>query len=358
MTEQELVLSNDQRRVLQMIYDEFREHGTWPTFGEVDRPLRRLGLNPEVIIQGLRRDSLVSFNGGRMLPVARDELSLALRGIAVCDGAQEDIGNFLRLVPWLAERELDFTPEERQPDLRVTGSEIKEFLQLPNEWAGPLSRLRQIIGLQRWGWSGGEQADGEWYIQVERSISRVGHVRTLEEYLEATAEWEQELQRFSPIPDGFHGTIVNEMGVEYSIDPEADTYVSASVVAALEAAAAVSSWNCDKLHQLVNELNQNFADRNIYSAHAMLRAILDHVPPILACSSFRIVANSYPWGQTDKKYMKRLLEFRDQADDALHRQISSKPDLLDLDDMPSSVGVSRLLQECAGKLLSSEHFRV
>ena len=81
-----------------------------------------------------------------------------------------------------------------------------------------------------------------------------------------------------------------------------------------------------------------------------MRAILDHVPPILGCTDFAAVANNYPWGRTDKRYMKKLADFRDQADDALHRQISQKRDVLDFDDMPPSVYVDRLLQECADKL--------
>lgn len=48
--------------------------------------------------------------------------------------------------------------------------------------------------------------------------------------------------------------------------------------------------------------------------------------------------------------MKKLADFRDQADDALHRQISGKTDLLGFDDMPASVYVDRLLQECAEQL--------
>jgi hypothetical protein len=48
--------------------------------------------------------------------------------------------------------------------------------------------------------------------------------------------------------------------------------------------------------------------------------------------------------------MKKLLDFRDQADDALHRQISARPDLLSFDDLPASVYVNRLLQECADRL--------
>jgi hypothetical protein len=46
--------------------------------------------------------------------------------------------------------------------------------------------------------------------------------------------------------------------------------------------------------------------------------------------------------------MKKLADFRDQADDALHRQI--KADLLSFEEMPTSVCVDRLLQECAERL--------
>ena len=54
--------------------------------------------------------------------------------------------------------------------------------------------------------------------------------------------------------------------------------------------------------------------------------------------------------ERQQNYMKRLLTFRDQADDALHRQISTKADVLAFDDMPASVCVNQLLQECAERL--------
>jgi hypothetical protein len=44
--------------------------------------------------------------------------------------------------------------------------------------------------------------------------------------------------------------------------------------------------------------------------------------------------------------MRKLLDFRLQADDVLHRQISNKADLLSLDDAPPRAWVNRLLQEC------------
>jgi hypothetical protein len=57
-----------------------------------------------------------------------------------------------------------------------------------------------------------------------------------------------------------------------------------------------------------------------------------------------------PWTQTDKKYAKKLLDFKLQGDDALHRQISEKTDLIGIDDLPPRTWLNRLLHECAGKL--------
>lgn len=50
---QESALSSEQLQVLQMIYDKFRERGTWTTFGGIDRPLRMLGLKPDAIIESM-----------------------------------------------------------------------------------------------------------------------------------------------------------------------------------------------------------------------------------------------------------------------------------------------------------------
>jgi hypothetical protein len=127
-------------------------------------------------------------------------------------------------------------------------------------------------------------------------------------------------------------------------------YIDERVIGLLEAKANGGRFDCAKLIKLIGELNCNFNNGNVYSAHALLRAVLDHIPPILGCVDFKTVANNYSWGRTDRSYMRRLREFRDQADDALHRQISVKPDMLSMDDMPSRAAVRRLLQECIDKL--------
>jgi hypothetical protein len=123
-------------------------------------------------------------------------------------------------------------------------------------------------------------------------------------------------------------------------------YVDAQVIAAIRAHHAPGRFDWAKLLRLIDELNDNYARGSTYAVHAVLRAILDHIPPLLGCSTFMAAVNNYPWSRTDKAYMKRLLDFRLQADDAMHRQISAQTDLLSPDDIPPRAWINRLLQEC------------
>lgn len=124
-------------------------------------------------------------------------------------------------------------------------------------------------------------------------------------------------------------------------------YVDPMVSASLAARAEAIGLDPGKLSRLIAELNDNYSRGNAYAAHAMLRAILDHIPPLLGCADFKAAANNYSWSRTDRSYARRLLDFKLQADDALHRQISKRTDRLGIDDMPPKVWVNRILQECA-----------
>jgi hypothetical protein len=102
-----------------------------------------------------------------------------------------------------------------------------------------------------------------------------------------------------------------------------------------------------KLRCLIDELNDNYDRRYTYAGHALLRTLLDHLPPLLGCRDFQQLVNNYPWSRSDASYARKLEAFKLQANDALHRPISPKADLLAADDMPLRIWIDRLLQECA-----------
>jgi hypothetical protein len=124
-------------------------------------------------------------------------------------------------------------------------------------------------------------------------------------------------------------------------------YIDADVAVAVIACAEQMGLRADKLRRLIDELNDNFGRGNVYAAHALLRTLLDHIPPLLGHREFQQLVNHHHWTRGDASYVRRLDAFRLQANDALHRTISRKADLLAMEDMPPRLWINRLLQECA-----------
>jgi hypothetical protein len=228
---------------------------------------------------------------------------------------------------------------------RVTSTEVSEYLVgLRDRDPLALKRLYEMLRADDWGIGGFGSDEDNWYVTLTPDIWRFHDVETVEDCIQARKNWLAE----NPFASLVNVNAMLRQGGQTGL--ATSLYVNAQVVDAIRAKQGQSTFEVTKLLGLIDELNDNYARRNTYASHALLRAVLDHVPPILSCQNFTAVANNYSWGQTDKRYMKKLADFRDQADDALHRQISPKPDVLDFDDMPASVYVDRLLQECADKL--------
>lgn len=106
------------------------------------------------------------------------------------------------------------------------------------------------------------------------------------------------------------------------------------------------SFNYKKLLKLISELNKNYLDSNAYSCLSLIRAITDHIPPLLGYSTFEELVNNYPWKRTDKTYIGNLLKDRPVSDDSLHRPISKSEDLIGMDNVPNKQFLNRLIQEC------------
>lgn len=124
--------------------------------------------------------------------------------------------------------------------------------------------------------------------------------------------------------------------------PAVSPYVAEELIADLEAIG--TAFRTDKLLALVRELNANYADQHPYACQMLLRAILDHVPPVFGQKNFQHVVAHGPWGKTEKVYMKQLTEFRASADDALHRQIGTRTSRFSIGDLPTRASVNALLE--------------
>ncbi len=102
---------------------------------------------------------------------------------------------------------------------------------------------------------------------------------------------------------------------------EGDNYVAEQRIEAL-ANLPKDKFDTAKLVELCEEINQNYKRKYYFAVGALLRIILDHVPPIFGMANFEYVASNYKWGTSNKKSIMRLQKAaRDIVDNLLHEQI-------------------------------------
>jgi len=350
VADERVVLTRDQVRVIQAVYDRLRESGTWPRFGEIDRQLdsgpRRIDVGQA--IQHIP-SSLLQPLGSPPAASLEYPMRLTLEGVARCKGSEDDVSLFLRALRWMARRERNFKPATADGIAAATvdSQQLMRALKISKRCIADVSRLGVILMVERWGWSsgGGPRPDQTWNFTLTRDIRRFSKVQTLDDYRAAHKQWDEETQPSAQF--SWPQQIKRE---SLPTEPQAANgdYVDQQVIAAIEGGQVGSTWQCDKLLHLIAELNDNYHNNNAHSAHAMLRAILDHIPPLFGYTDFAEVANNYRWSRTDKLYMKRLLETKLQGDEALHSPISQKPgSQLSIHDLPPRRQINRLLEECA-----------
>ena len=104
-----------------------------------------------------------------------------------------------------------------------------------------------------------------------------------------------------------------------------DEFVNTTRLSELRAVKS-KTYDLTRLTELCDELNKAFANECYMAVAMLVRAILDHVPPIFACKNFVEVANNYNGGSKSFKQSMTNLESssRKIADAHLHTQIRSK----------------------------------
>jgi|GEM_PF-4666386 len=106
-------------------------------------------------------------------------------------------------------------------------------------------------------------------------------------------------------------------------------------------------FDVTKLTSLIEELNHNYSMQKPYATLSIIRAIMDHIPPLLGHRSYKTMANSHSWpSENDKKYALILARDKIISHSALHSHIDDKKDLISMNVIPSSLYLNSVLQEC------------
>ncbi|GAA0711734.1 hypothetical protein GCM10010199_09370 [Dactylosporangium roseum] len=288
---------------------------------------------------------LMATDGPRGVPPrGHDRMRLTVAGIACCEGGREDLDLFFHALRWMAQHEARHYPEPGKTSVKVTRAMLAKALRIPARDAVRLRRLSVLLRDERWGSVGSWRStdDQDWSVNVGRDVRYFRRVRSTDDFIAATTAWLEPVTVATPAAD-LPGAASPQSPAEHG------SYVDERVFDLVRQSDG-ARWDCTKLLALLRELDDNYRAGNAYAAHALLRAVMDHIPPLFGETTFAPVANNHPWGKTDGRYMKRLVHFRDQADDVMHRQISRTPCVLTMEDMPARAAVNRFLLGCVSKL--------
>ncbi|WP_457093607.1 hypothetical protein [Microvirga sp. P5_D2] len=118
-----------------------------------------------------------------------------------------------------------------------------------------------------------------------------------------------------------------QQSVEFSQAALKAPYVDPIRLAEIQAITG-KAWDLTRLAQLCGELNIAHENDCFMSIAMLVRAIVDHVPPIFGFSSFPAVASNYAGTKSFKRSMEHLnLSLRNIADAHLHTHIRSRESL-------------------------------
>ncbi len=109
-------------------------------------------------------------------------------------------------------------------------------------------------------------------------------------------------------------------------------------------------FDISRLISLCKELDDNFGLENYYSCSMLLRAILDHIPPIFKKKSFLEVSTQYG-SKSFKDIMKPLEDTaRKISDNYLHTQVDTKVLSINRTQISFQANLDILLNEIANRL--------
>lgn len=123
------------------------------------------------------------------------------------------------------------------------------------------------------------------------------------------------------------------------------TYIKIDIIEAFE--IKEGPFNYQKLVKLLRQINDNYGRGNEHACSQLLKATLNHIPPLLGYKTFEELSNNYKWSSdAHKTYAHLLNEWTAEAHDVTHTYISDRDDLFTTEDLPPPIRINTILQEC------------
>lgn len=194
--------TDDQRTLLNVIWQGFRREGRWPSYRGVDVVLNRMGLEARPLVESMPPGLMVpdlQRMSHRWFPRDGDEFRVQITGLAYCEDTEVDLALVTRLVRYLADRERAYEiPSLSDPQpLRVSSAEVQRDLGLTAEESGRAYGL--LTTFESRVLNGGSGSEQEWNYEIDvEEVRRYREVTTVDEYLAVRREADR--PQLSPLP--------------------------------------------------------------------------------------------------------------------------------------------------------------
>lgn len=186
-------IGDDQRAVIERIYEFFRVGLPWPTFGVLDREFYRRDIDLSQVLSAIPT-TYAFLDRNRLIDPRPDiELRLSLFGIAQCPDADDDVALFLDALRWLATVEAEHvidTSDQSTVEVVASAADFSEHLSSTPWGASPINVRKVGMLLQNeppgiWQVFGGGD---DWTASLRRGVRKYQNVTTLDHYLGIVAE--------------------------------------------------------------------------------------------------------------------------------------------------------------------------
>lgn len=349
-------LNPTQKQFLLTIALPYIQTGAWPTWDYVQLIHDQRGEDADELLAGLPYVGTPwpggAFYGfttraGRLTPDDTIGLTIAA-GLPLPEFNAVVSEPFLRVLHHMIGLQASIRPEPGSVNqARLDSQELTDAMPdlHPAFVAGLPSLLNTEPATRPIGSSGTSEAG--WWRSITRSVLAFRAAKDLKTYVSMTCDlvhrWDQENRGASSVP------IPTLPAATRIPDPvatsESAPYISQRLIDDLQEAGEKSPWKVDKLLDLIHELNNNHAAEQPYSCLALIRAIMDHVPPVFGQKGFAGIVSSVSMTATDTKYLKALGGYRFSGDDVMHRQASNITSHIDMRDVPPAAYVKILLNQ-------------
>ncbi len=339
----DLSINKSQQQALLLIWEKFLENGKWPSFVATKKIIKdTISSDSSDVVNKLQPILMFNPNNGNAITVCR----LTIVGILSIEKYR--VVYLVILLKYLVFLKKRFNED---PDFqKISSTELGSDLTSDEiKVLAVLISIGNFYGHSASGIATDGYASEEWHVGVINTIADLDDSEKVEEFLLNL------LKEFVISREEHRGQVeviqFDSKSKEQEMLSFNGEYVANERLAVLRELNVSLRCGFDlcRLIRLLEELNSCYCSAHYYACAMLLRAVIDHVPPIFGKNKFAEVANSF--GRSKKSQLLRLdNSLRDVGDGVLHTHIRKKEILISVNQIRFEPEFDILLSEIILKL--------